>query len=131
MVNKKTITVHHQDIANEIQRIEREFQNQQVEVRLVAGLLSGKEYLQTHAFASINTQELEDVIDVASSVRQQSHRTIALFESAQKVLNLRRGLKLADWTGIRCWLTESSELAPEAQHEVEQLQKMSEDIEND
>jgi hypothetical protein len=48
-----------------------------------------------------------------------------LFESAQKVLNLRRGLKMADWTGIRCWLGESSDLAPEAAREVAIIQKMS------
>lgn len=48
-----------------------------------------------------------------------------LFESAQKVLNLRRGLKMADWTGIRCWLGESSELAPEATKEVSCIQMMS------
>lgn len=41
------------------------------------------------------------MIDISSNVRQRSQRTSMLFESAQKVLNLRRGLKMADWTGIR------------------------------
>ena len=88
------------------------------------------------------------MIDISSNVRQRSQRTSMLFESAQKVLNLRRGLKMADWTGIRyinffliffftrkyffftylicrCWLGESSDLAPEAMREVEAIQKMS------
>ena len=32
---------------------------------------------------------------------------------------------MADWTGIRCWLGESSDLAPEAIGEVSAIQKMS------
>jgi ERCC4-related helicase len=112
-------------LANEIQRVEREYQNQQVEHRLVAALSKGQEYFQTKNFSQIDTKELEEVIDISSNVRQRSQRTSMLFESAQKVLNLRRGLKMADWTGIRCWLGESSELAMEATREVETIQKMS------
>ena len=69
-------------IASEIQRIEREFQNQQVsvfrtvhamhsfvptkvymkvEVRLVAALARGQQYLDTENFAKIDVSDLEDV----------------------------------------------------------------------
>lgn len=48
-------------LANEIQRVEREYQNQQVEHRLVAALSKGQEYFDTNNFALIETKELEDV----------------------------------------------------------------------
>lgn len=88
-------------LTSEIQRVEREYQNQQVELRLVTALAKGQEYFDSSNFSQIDTKELEDVIDISANVRQRSARTSMLFESAQKVLNLRRGLKMADWTGIR------------------------------
>lgn len=48
-------------LAAEIQRVEREYQNQQVELRLVAALAKGQEYFDTSNFSQIDTKELEDV----------------------------------------------------------------------
>ena len=48
-------------ISSEIQRVEREFQNQQVEVRLVAALGRGLRYLDTEKFTAIDVNDLEDV----------------------------------------------------------------------
>ena len=48
-------------IALEIQRVEREFQNHQVEVRLVSALQQGKEYLKSGNFNDISIRELEEV----------------------------------------------------------------------
>ena len=51
-------------LAVEIQRVEREYQNQQVELRLVAALAKGQEYFDTNNFSQIDTKELEDVSDL-------------------------------------------------------------------
>lgn len=44
-----------------MQRIEREFQNQQVEVRLVSALVHGQSYLELEDYSNVETGELEDV----------------------------------------------------------------------
>ena len=38
---------------------------------------------------------------MASGVRQRNLRTSQLVDTAQKVLSLRRSIKMADWNGIR------------------------------
>lgn len=48
-------------IALEVQRVDREFQNHQVEIRLVSALQLGKEYLSSGNFRDISTRELEEV----------------------------------------------------------------------
>ena len=87
-------------------------------MRLVQALLSDQEYLTTGDFHSITTSHLEKVLVMSSIVRQRSIRTSVLYESAQKILNLRNSIKSADWSGIRCWLIELRDLAPEAEKEV-------------
>lgn len=110
-------------IAAEVQRVDKEFQNHQVEMRLIQSLLSDQEYLETRDYQSITTRHLERVLVMSSIVRQRSIRTSQLYESAQKILNLRLSIKSADWSGIRCWLIELRDLAPEAEKEVSNLQK--------
>mmetsp|Transcript_11297 Transcript_11297/g.20935 ORF Transcript_11297/g.20935 Transcript_11297/m.20935 type:complete len:1260 (-) Transcript_11297:75-3854(-) len=112
-------------VATEIQRIEREFQNQQVEICLVEALSQGQEYLKNNELSLIQIADLEEVCDIASGMTQRSQRTSLLFDSAQKVMNLRRCLRAADWVGIRCWLTEPSEVAPEALNEIDAIEKLS------
>ena len=112
-------------VATEIQRIEREFQNQQVEICLVEALSQGQEYLKNNDLSLIRIGDLEEVCDIASGMTQRSQRTSLLFDSAQKVMNLRRCLKAADWVGVRCWITEPSEVAPEAFNEIDAIEKLS------
>ena len=112
-------------VGTEIQRIEREFQNQQVEICLVEALTSGQEYLKNNDLTLIQMADLEEVCDIASGMTQRSQRTTLLFDSAQRVMNLRRCLKSADWGGVRCWLSEPSEVAPEAFKEIDAIEKLS------
>jgi hypothetical protein len=112
-------------VGTEIQRIEREFQNQQVEICLVEALTQGQEYLKMNDLSLIQIQDLEEVCDIASGMTQRSQRTTLLFDSAQKVMNVRRCLKAADWGGVRSWLSEPSEVAPEAFNEIDALEKLS------
>jgi hypothetical protein len=53
----------------EIQRVEREYQNQQVEHRLVATLAKGQEYFDTNNFSQIDTKDLEDVRSISPLIR--------------------------------------------------------------
>ncbi len=108
-------------IAAEVQRVDKEFQNHQVEMRLISALLSDQDYLKTGDYSTITTKHLEHVLEISSIVRQRSIRTSVLYESAHKILNLRNSIKSADWSGIRCWLIELRDLAPEAESEVNLL----------
>ena len=87
-------------------------------MRLVRALLTNQEYIETRDHTTIETSYLEKVLEMSSIVRQRSIRTSVLYESAQKILNLRNAIKNADWSGIRCWLMELRDLAPEAEREV-------------
>ena len=112
-------------IATEIQRIEREFQNQQVEICLVEAISQGQEYLKHYNLSLIQIADLEEVCDIASGMTQKSQRTMLLYNSAQKVMNLRRCLKAADWGGVRCWLSEPLDVAPESYNEINEIEKLS------
>jgi hypothetical protein len=114
----------------EIDRVEREFQNQQVEVRLVHALLTGRDYLrQTENFENIVTDELQEVVDIASSLRVRSLRNSKLFDAATKILHLRHAVKLGDWVAIRYCLFEASKssIVPEAEYELKELMLISEE----
>lgn len=87
-------------------------------MRLVRALLTNQEYIDTHDHTTIETTYLEKILEMSSIVRQRSIRTSVLYESAQKIYNLRTAIKNADWSGIRCWLMELRDLAPEAEREV-------------
>lgn len=84
--NEKPTSYCPRIISAEVDRIAREFQNQQVEVRLVQAVLSGRDYLrQTSDFTDVPTEELQNVVDIASTLRQRSLRNAKLFEAAAKV----------------------------------------------
>lgn len=99
-------------------------------MRLVHALLTGRDYLrQTENFENINTEELQEVVDLASSLRVRSLRNSKLFDAATKILHLRHAVKLGDWVAIRYCLFEASKSAivPEAEYELKELMLISEE----
>lgn len=115
-------------LSSEIILIEKEFENYQLEFRLVKALLNGREYLHSYSHIitadrsyrrnsiinqansnykvedMINIKELQDTIDSASRLHDRNERNSSLYESAQLILNLRKSLKSGDWMSLRFWL---------------------------
>jgi hypothetical protein len=110
----------------ELERVHRELQSHQIELKLVYALSLDREYITTYDVSCVKTDLLEKVLGLCSIYRQRSLRASRLYESADRILNLRKGIQAADWGSIRCWLTDLKNVVPEVHEEMSALQAMSE-----
>jgi hypothetical protein len=110
----------------ELERVHRELQSHQIELKLVYALSLDRDYITTFDVSCVKADLLERVLGLCSIYRQRSLRTSRLYESADRILNLRKGIQAADWGSIRCWLTDLKNVVPEVHAEMSALQAMSE-----
>lgn len=109
----------------ELERVERELQSHQIELKLLYALSLDREYTASYEVSGLKTDFLEKVLELSSLYRQRSLRTSRLYESADRILNLRKAIQAADWGSIRCWLTDLKHIVPEAHAEMSAVQAMS------
>jgi hypothetical protein len=118
-------------IQSEIQNIEREFNNQQIEDRLIESIQVGKDYLNdiTNLASSIDIQSLEKIVEAASTLRHRSQRNISLYDIAVKVMRLRQAVKLGNWNLIRGLINEMNveQVVPEVADEIHRLKELAQD----
>jgi hypothetical protein len=109
----------------ELERVDREFQSHQIELKLSYALSLDQEYTSSYDISRIKTDFLEKMLELCSIYRQRSLRTSRLYESADRILNLRKAIRASDWGSIRCWLCDLKYIVPEAHQEMSAVRVMS------
>lgn len=114
-------------IAVTVMQIDTEMENKSVERLLHSAVVSGKEYLSRSDMSLVSTTELHASIDTASSATRLTHKTKKLVTTAKILLRLRQAMAVGDWEAVRHVLSSKSSTAIEADEEICDIIRMSEE----
>lgn len=97
-----------QIITSEIQLVERELLNQQIEVKLIEIIKTGKEYLSDLRNISVlmDLDTLDNMLQTALSLKHHCHRNLILYNVVLNIIKLRKSLRCGNWNVVYSLLNE-------------------------